>query len=134
MVHADPNLISHSGVFAYHLNKPSTNRFLLVNGKQPKFLFLGRKLGILGHQFHAQIWRKIRSKLHARENALDNRFLLVNGKQPKFLFLGRKLGILGHQFHTQIWRKIRSKLHARENALATLHPNKEIFKLRNPQL
>ena len=26
--------------FAYHLNKPSTNRFLLANGKQPSFLKL----------------------------------------------------------------------------------------------
>ena len=32
-------------------------------------LFLGTKLGILGHQFYAHIWTKIRSKLHARENA-----------------------------------------------------------------
>ena len=26
-------------------------------------------LEILGHQFYSQIWTKIRSKLHARENA-----------------------------------------------------------------
>ena len=32
-------------------------------------LFLGTKLGILGYQFCAQIWTKIRAKLHARENA-----------------------------------------------------------------
>ena len=32
-------------------------------------LFLRTKLGSLGHQFYAQIWTKIRSKLHARENA-----------------------------------------------------------------
>ena len=38
--------------------------------------------------------------------------------------------ILGHQFYAQIWTKIRSKLHAQENAQATLHPNKEIFKLK----
>ena len=36
MVHTDLNWISHSGVFAYHFHKPSTNRFLLVNGKQPQ--------------------------------------------------------------------------------------------------
>ena len=33
------------------------------------FLILGTKLGILGHQLLAQIWKKIRSKRHARENA-----------------------------------------------------------------
>ena len=32
-------------------------------------LFLGTKLGILGHQFYAQVWTKIRLKLHAQENA-----------------------------------------------------------------
>ena len=32
-------------------------------------LFLGTKLGILGHQFYAQIWAKIGSKLHMREYA-----------------------------------------------------------------
>ena len=47
-------------------------------------------------------------------------------------FLGTKLGILGHQFYAQIWTKIRSMLHARENARATLHPNKDILKLKNP--
>lgn len=51
-----------------------------------------------------------------------------------FRVLRTKLGILGHQCHAQIWAKIRSKLHARENAGATLHPNKEINKLKKPQL
>ena len=32
-------------------------------------LFLGTKLAILGHQSYAQIWTKIRSILHAWENA-----------------------------------------------------------------
>ena len=48
------------------------------------------------------------------------------------LFPGTKLGILGHQFYAQIWTQIRSKLHAQENARARLHPNKDIFKLKNP--
>ena len=34
MEHADADGISRSGMFAYHLNKPETNRLLLVNGKQ----------------------------------------------------------------------------------------------------
>lgn len=46
------------------------------------------------------------------------------------LFLGTKLEILGHQFYAQLWTKIRSILHARESAQATLHPHKEIFKLK----
>ena len=35
MVHATPNGNSQYGNFAFHLHKPSTNRFLHVNGKQP---------------------------------------------------------------------------------------------------
>ena len=30
--------------------------------------------------------------------------------------------------------KTKMKLHARENAQATFHPNKEIFRLKKPQL
>ena len=40
----------------------------------------------------------------------------------------------GHQFYAQIWKKIRSKLNARENARARLHPNKENFELKKPDL
>ena len=41
---------------------------------------------------------------------------------------------VGLQYYAQIWTNKRSKLHARENARATLHPNKETFKLKKPQL
>ena len=35
MVHANPDRNFSLGIFAYHLYKPSTNRFSHVNGKQP---------------------------------------------------------------------------------------------------
>ena len=35
-------------------------------------------------------------------------------------------------FYAEIWTRTRSKLHAQENARATLHQNKEFFKLKNP--
>ena len=35
LVHANPERNFSLGIFAYHLNKPSTNRFSHVNGKQP---------------------------------------------------------------------------------------------------
>ena len=37
MVRANPDRNFALGIFAYHLNRPSTNRFSHVNGKQPKF-------------------------------------------------------------------------------------------------
>ena len=39
-----------------------------------------------------------------------------------------------NQFYALKWTKIRSKLYTRENVRAMLHPNKEIFKLKTPQL
>lgn len=35
MVHANPERNFSLGIFAYHLYKPSANRFSHVNGKQP---------------------------------------------------------------------------------------------------
>ena len=35
MVRANPDRNFALGIFAYHLNRPSTNRFSHVNGKQP---------------------------------------------------------------------------------------------------
>ena len=40
MVHATPNGNFQYGNFAFHLHKPSTNRFLHVNGKQPVLFFV----------------------------------------------------------------------------------------------
>ena len=38
MVRANPDRNFALGIFAYHLNRPSTHRFSHVNGKQPTFL------------------------------------------------------------------------------------------------
>ena len=39
MVRANPDRNFALGIFAYHLNRPSTNRFSHVNGKQPQSPF-----------------------------------------------------------------------------------------------
>ena len=73
MVHATPNGNFQYGNFAFHLHKPSTNRFLHVNGKQPRSTSEGTP------QFPNGISGKLPYHLTSNRNF---RIFWPNGKHP----------------------------------------------------
>ena len=86
MVYADPNWVSYSGVFAYHLKKPSTSRFLFVHGKQPHSLHLNAK------SLHSikimRSWPQTETLASCREN---NHQKTKNISSRQIIFLEEKL-------------------------------------------